>query len=339
MFAMKSNIIGIKGCLVMLALACASGVQADASGHGADAVRNALGKQEGDKDQTDLLKETLTSKDKQYSMLKKGKFTATYDLNYSYIGQQLIDAEFKDEQLSLFKIENNRSHSFTNTISADYGLKDNITGTASVSLVSRYSESNDFNGLSHSIGDLTMGARWQPFELKRDVPMMTVSGTARIPTGRSPYKTDATKNLATGSGTFAFTGGVNVSKVVDPVALFGNVNVTYSLPAKHLNQQRRGVTLKEVEPGPSFGYGMGFAYSLSYDISVNFALQHSISWPSVLRFENGSHYRTSLQNSAVMNYGVGVRLSPTNTVNVNLGVGMTSDSPDFSLGVNMPLNF
>ena len=35
----------------------------------------------------------------------------------------------------------------------------------------------------------------------------------------------------------------------------------------------------------------------------------------------------------------GVRLSPQTTVNVTLGVGMTSDSPDFSLGVNMPLNF
>ena len=62
-------------------------------------------KQEGDVDQSDLLKETLTSRDKQYSMLRKGKFAATYDLNYSYIGQQSIDAQFDEEssQLTLFQ--------------------------------------------------------------------------------------------------------------------------------------------------------------------------------------------------------------------------------------------
>ena len=323
-------------------LTLASGLAlAHTSGDGADAVRNALGKQEGDKDQTDLLKETLTSRDKQYSLLKQGKVAATYDLNYSYIGQQLIDAQFseEDQQLTLFKIENNRSHTFTNTVSVDYGLKDNITGTASVSLVTKYSESTDFSGMSHSIGDMTLGARWQPFELRRDLPAVTASGTVRLPTGRSPYRTDAKKSLATGSGTVAFTGGLNLSKVVDPVALFGNVSLTYSLPAKNLSQERGGRTLVQVKPGPSLGYGVGFAYSLSYDISVNFALQHAISWSSMLRFADGTKYRTSLQNSAVMNYGMGVRLSPTMNVNVTLGVGMTSDSPDFSLGVNMPLNF
>ncbi len=314
---------------------------AQTAGDSADAVRNALGKQEGDVDQTDLLKETLTSRDKQYSMLRKGKFAATYDLNYSYIGQQSIDAQFDEEssQLTLFKIENTRSHTFTNTLSADYGLLDNLTGTASVSLVSRYAESTSFTGMSHSIGDMTLGARWQPFELKRDQPTITASGTVRLPTGRSPYRTDATKSLATGSGVTAFTGGLNISKVIDPVALFGNANFTYSLEASHLSQERGGRTLVSVKPGPSFGYGVGFAYSLSYDISVNFALQHSISWPSTLRFDGGYKFKTTLQNAAVMNYGMGVRLSPQTTVNVTLGVGMTSDSPDFSLGVNMPLNF
>lgn len=339
MLFLKSN-RAVIGLLVGVLSSSVTGiVLAQPSGDGADAVRNALGKQEGDADQTDLLKETLTSKDKQYSLLKKGKFSASYDFSYSYIGQQSIDARFEDNQLTLFQIENTRSHSFSNTLSADYGLRDNLTGTASVSLMSRYSESTSFSGMSHSIGDLTLGARWQPFELRRDLPAITASGTLRLPTGRSPYRTDATKNLATGSGVTAFTGGLNLSKVIDPVALFGNVNATYSLPATHLSQARGGQILTSVKPGLSMGYGIGFAYALSYDISVNFALQHSISWASTLQFESGKSYRTGLQNSAVMNYGMGVRFSPTMTVNVSLGVGMTPDSPDFSLGVNMPVNF
>lgn len=335
----KSNVVLIGLLVGTVGSSFTNSALAQPSGDGSEAVRNALGKQEGDADQTDLLKETLTSRDKQYSLLKKGKLSTTYDFSYSYIGQQSIDARFDEERLTLFKIENTRSHSFTNTISADYGLRDNLTGTASVSLVSRYAESTSFSGMSHSIGDITLGARWQPIELRRDMPAITASGTVRLPTGRSPYRTDATKSLATGSGTTAFTGGLNLSKVVDPVALFGNVNFTFSLPASSLSQARSGQVLTSVKPGPSLGYGVGFAYALSYDISVNFALQHSISWASTLKFESGKSYRTGLQNSAVMNYGMGVRLSPTMTVNVSLGVGMTPDSPDFSLGVNMPLNF
>lgn len=324
---------------LLASFACS--VLAQPNGEGADAVRNALGKQEGDVDQSDLLKETLTSKDKQYSLLKHGKVAATYDLTYTYIGQQQIDAQFDSNtsQLTLFKIDNTRSHTFTHTISVDYGLLNNLTGNVSASLVDRYSESTSFSGLSHSLGDMTFGARWQPFELERDAPTITASGTVRLPTGRSPYRTDATKNLATGSGTTAFTGGLNFSKVLDPVALFGSANFTYSLDASHLNQYRGGKTLTTVKPGPSFGYGVGFAYALSYDISVNFALQHSISWASTLRFADGSNYKTGLQNSAMLNYGMGIRFSPTFTLNVTLGAGLTSDSPDFTLGVNMPLNF
>lgn len=324
---------------LLATLACS--VFAEQNADGSEAVRNALGKQEGDVDQSDLLKETLTSKDKQYSLLKRGKVAATYDLTYTYVGQQQIDAQFNSDNntLTLFKINNTRSHSFTHTIAVDYGLLNNLTGNFSAALVDRYSESSSFSGLSHSIGDMTVGARWQPFELERDAPTITASGTVRLPTGRSPYRTDATKDLATGSGTTAFTGGLNFSKVVDPVALFGSANFTYSLAASHLKQYRSGKTLTEVQPGPSFGYGVGFAYALSYDISVNFALQHSISWASTLRFDDGTTYRTSLQNSAVMNYGMGIRFSPTFTMNVTLGVGLTSDSPDFTLGVNVPLNF
>lgn len=114
-----------------------------------DAARDALGKQEGDVDQAALLKQTLTASDKQYSLLKKGKLAATYDLTYTYTGQQQIDAKFTDNTLTLFKIENTRSHTITNTFSVDYGLRDNLTGNVSLPIVSKYSESTTFSGLSH----------------------------------------------------------------------------------------------------------------------------------------------------------------------------------------------
>ncbi|HEX5355231.1 MAG TPA: transporter [Aquabacterium sp.] len=306
---------------------------------GNDAARDALGKREGDVDQAALLKETLTASDKQYSLLKKGKWAATYDLNYSYTGQQQIDAKFTDSTLTLFKIENTRAHTITNTVSVDYGLRDNLTGNVSLPLVSKYSESSTFSGMSHGFGDLNVGARWQPFEMRRDAPSITTSATVRLPTGRSPYRSIDGQNLSTGSGTAGLTLGVNASKIIDPIALFGSASVGVSMPARHINQVRDNVTLVAVHPGPSLTLGGGFAYALSYDVSTTMSLQESLSFPSKLVFEDGTSSRTSVQTSGMFSLGLGVRTSPQNTINMNLGIGLTSDSPDFTLGMNMPLSF
>ena len=313
--------------------------EAGAATPAGDAAREALGKKEGDVDQAALLKDTLTASDKQYSLLRKGKWAATYDFNYAYTGQQQIDARFTDSTLTLFKITNTRAHTFTNTVSADYGLKDNLTGNLSLPLVSKYSESSSYSGTSHTWGDLQAGVRWQPFEARRNVPSITTSASLRLPTGRSPFKTIDGQNLATGSGTAGLSLGANTSRIIDPIALFGSVSLGFSAPARHLSQVRDGVTLKEVRPGPSVGFGAGFAYALSYDVSTTMSIQQSVSFPTTLVFAGGSSSRTSLQSSAMFNIGLGVRTAPQTTFNLTLGVGLTSDSPDFTLGVNMPLSF
>lgn len=325
--------------LALAALTLTLSVTQAQQASGNDAARDALGKKEGDVDQAALLKETLTASDKQYSLLKKGKWAATYDLSYAYTGQQQIDAKFTDSTLTLFKIENTRSHTITNTVSVDYGLRDNLTGNISLPLVSKYSESTTFSGMTHGFGDLNVGARWQPFEMRRDAPSITTSASVRLPTGRSPYRSIDGQNLSTGSGTAGLTLGVNASKIIDPIALFGSASVGVSMPARHINQVRDNVTLVAVHPGPSVTLGGGFAYALSYDVSTTMSLQESLSFPSKLEFADGTSSRTSVQTSGMFNLGLGVRTSPQNTINMTLGIGLTSDSPDFTLGMNMPLSF
>jgi len=48
---------------------------------------------------------------------------------------------------------------------------------------------------------------------------------------------------------------------------------------------------------------------------------------------------TSMQVAALLSFGLGVRLNPKTTVNLSAGIGLTTDSPDFSLGLNIPLTF
>ena len=310
-----------------------------ASSSSTTAARDALKQQEGDTDQTKLLRETLTSVDKQYSLIKRGKIQTTYDFNYSYIGQEKINADISTGELTLFNIENDSSHTITNTLSVDYGVRDNLTASVSLPLVSKYSENPAFSGLSHSVGDIGLGVRYQPFESKRGAPSLTFTGNVRLPTGKSPFEVDVNQGLATGSGLTTFTGGVNINHIVDPVALFGSFNVSYSLDAKDLSQFRNGRILTRVEPGASFGFGLGFAYALSYGITTSVALQENISAKTKLHFADGTAVNTRIQTSGMLNFGLGYRISPKTTINVTAGLGLTDDSPNFSLSLSAPLAF
>lgn len=308
-----------------------------------DAARDALGKKEGDADSTTLLKDTLSATNKQYSLLREGKYGLTYDLNYAYIGQQLIAANFTDQKLTEFSIQNTRGHTLTNTFSADYGLKDNLTVNLTVPIVSRYSQTAADSELQHGFGDISVGARLQPFPLSRGASSVTLSGSVRLPTGRSPFEVVEGQGLSTGSGYASATLGLNLSKVIDPVAIFGSLSATFALPAKNLDQKHNGSTLVEVAPGQTLGLGVGFAYAMSYNITTTLSFQESISGSTRLSYIDPTgkwvDNKTASQTSAMMNLGLGVRVSPLTTMNFSVGIGLTSDSPDFTFGMNMPLNF
>lgn len=314
-----------------------------------DAAREALSKKEGDVDQAKLLKETLTATDKQYSLIRQGNTAVTYDLTYSYIGQQTIDVSFSDTgEINNFGLTNTRGHTLTNTVSADYGVADNLTANFTVPLVSRYSQTETSTGVTNAFGDISLGARYQPFSMSRDLPTLTTTASLHLPTGRSPFKTIEGQGLGTGAGYASMTVGANASKIVDPVAIFGSLNLTVGAPAKHLSQVRDGRTLTEVRPGPALSWGAGFAYALSYNISTSISFQETVAGRSKLTLvttgsgpDSGTETvkNTTSQTSAVLNMGLGVRTSPLTTVNFTVGIGLTSDTPDFTFGMNMPLHF
>jgi hypothetical protein len=56
----------------------------------ADAARDALAKKEGEGDQSALLKQTLTAVDKQYTLIRRNQLALTYDVSYSYVGEDRI---------------------------------------------------------------------------------------------------------------------------------------------------------------------------------------------------------------------------------------------------------
>lgn len=313
----------------------------------ANSAADALKKQAGDVDQATLLKDTLTKTERQYSLLRAGRVAANYDFNYSYVGTESIDVGFTQGtgDIDLFRIETTRAHTITNTLSVDYGLLDNLTLSGTFPFVSKFTQSTEFSGVTFGIGDLTLGARYQPF-VQTTGPTFTVTGNLSLPTGRSPFDEIIGQNTSTGSGYASGTLGINASQVFDPVALFGSLNFTAGKSVDHLHQYNKtdGSTLTGLRPGKGIGFGAGFTYALSYNVSTSVSFQENVTTSSTISVVDSTNTpqaprSTTMQVAALLNFGLGIRLNPKTTVNLTAGIGMTADSPNFSLGLNLPLTF
>lgn len=263
-----------------------------------------------------------------------------WDASYAYSGVKQIN---NDVNTNALIVNNLKSHTLTNNFSLDYGLRDDFAVNISAPFVGRYSQSDATDGKVSDMGDISLGARFQPFPTDKDLPTITLNTSVRLPTGSSPFKTFNAEGLSSGSGFTSLTAGVNISKILDPAALFGSISATYNLKASDLYQNRNGARLIEVDPGASISFGAGFATALSYKVSTSLAYQQTISTRSKLTYLKSDNTTTVLESvgstSAMLNFGLGLRATPTTSLNFTFGVGLTSDSPDFTFGVNMPLSF
>ncbi|KRW58030.1 flagellar protein FilC [Pseudomonas sp. TTU2014-080ASC] len=300
-----------------------------------DDARQALSKKDDDADSTKALEEVFQAAEKSYTLLKKGERTLTYGFDYSLVRDTMIETIRTGKDVYSVIGHSEANHTFTNSFTFDYGVWDNLTFSFRVPLIAKYDTERDLD--AYSLGDVSASLRWQPWTSLRGKPVTTLYATLGLPTGDSPYDINPNNDLSTGSGYYSLGLGANVSYVIDPVVLFGSVGYTYNLPVKDIDQVRGGRLLEEVEPGSSINLSMGFAYSLSYDVSLatSYQMQHSLK--PTFRFVDGKA-EGSEQTSSVMNFSLGLRTAPDRIVNVNAGFGMTEDSPDVILGLSMPLD-
>ena len=309
----------------------------------AEAARDALQQKASDSSSEKSLDQVFKASEKTYSLTKKGKFSMNYDVNYSFYRDSRVDIALTedDSTITRFRIREDAQHSFSNNIDVSYGLKDNLTLTTSLPLVYKM----DFLGgkTAMGLGDVSFGLRWQPIPLKRGLPSTTLFTSLSTATGDSPYEINSSRDLSTGKGYYSVTSGISMSKVTDPLVLFGSTSFSFSNKISSLNQSVGDRALTSVSPGNSLGLTFGFAYSLNYDVSMNASFQYSLTGNSRFAFVNGagvvSVVEPATQVSSSLNYTLSLRTSPKRIVNISMGYGLTEDSPDVTLGFSMPLEF
>ena len=301
----------------------------------ADQAASALQKKETDATQETNLQEVFTSNERQYSLIKKGVFSSYYDIDYTYYRDTRVDASMEDGSLNNLRFEEDANHTLTNTFTVQYGLMDNLTLSASLPLVAKKELLKDKTAAG--LGDINFGARWEPFPLKQGRLPLVLFGSLSTKTGDSPYEIGIDE-LSTGKGYYSAGVGASTRKYIDPVVLFSSVSVNYGFKESGLDQARGRRTLESFDPGVSGGFAFGFAYSFNYDVSLTMSYQQSFNTGAKFYFSNGESYESGDQSSAMLSFALGVRVSPETIVNGTVGIGLTEDAPDVSLGLSFPLD-
>ncbi|ENX17780.1 hypothetical protein F895_00928 [Acinetobacter sp. CIP 64.2] len=310
----------------------------------ADQAANALQKKESDATQETNLQEVFTSNERQYSLIKKGVFSSYYDLDYTYYRDSRLDLAMNDSNSSLsrLRVEEDANHTLTNTFTVQYGLLDNVTLSASLPFVAKKDLLKDQT--TAGLGDINFGARWEPFPLKQGRLPLVLFGSLSTKTGDSPYDVGMDE-LSTGKGYYSVGAGASTRKYIDPVVLFASVSTSYGFKESGLNQQRGANIntgspriLESFDPGLSGGFSFGFAYSFNYDVSLTMSYQQSFNTGAKFYFSEGESYKSADQSSAMLSFALGVRVSPETIVNGTVGIGLTEDAPDVSLGLSFPVD-
>ncbi|EPX3862319.1 putative pilus system protein FilC [Acinetobacter baumannii] len=304
---------------------------------GANQAANALQKKEGDATQETNLQEVFTSNERQYSLIKKGVISSYYDLDYTYYRDTRIDLALADNssQLNRLRVEEDANHTLTNSFTFQYGVLDNLTLSATLPFVAKSEIIRDTT--TAGLGDISLGARWEPFPLKQGRLPLVLFGSVSTKTGDSPYEIGLDE-LSTGKGYYSVGVGASTHKYIDPVVLFASASANYGFKESGLNQARGSRTLTSFDPGISGGFSFGFAYSFNYDVSLTMSYQQSFNMDAEFQFNNGDSYKSPDQSSAMLSFALGVRVSPETIVNGTVGIGLTEDAPDISLGLSFPLD-
>ncbi len=217
------------------------------------------------------------------------------------------------------------------------------------------------------LGDISAGLTYQLFYEHGLLPDLSVGLRARFPTGRSQFDIfeDISKQgafgsvedfvqrlnsegLPIGSGFWALTGSISAVKAFDPVVLFGTIGYQYSFPRDVTLIAITGVPSEggvllhpeavstRVNPGGTLNLSLGFAISLTREVSTSFSFSEGITFSTK---QAGTKIADSYLNVGQFNVGISLALSRRVSVNFSGSIGVTPDAPNLGLTLSVPVAF
>lgn len=177
------------------------------------------------------------------------------------------------------------------------------------------------------IGDVTGGFSYHLWRESDLLPDVILTGSVKTDTGNGPF--DVSINEAsTGTGFWGVTGGLTFVKVSDPGALFANVGYFY-----HIEDTVNGV---KFDPADSVSWGLGYSWALNPYLSLTTNVNGRYVFETRA---NGIKIAGSNQTIANMSLGLTYGYGINRAFDISFGLGLTDESPDFSLSLSMPFTY
>ncbi len=309
-----------------------------------------------DREAQEEAKKALTRLEKDYVLLKKKQFEVEYTFSFTYYSANqiylesfaILDPVFLT--LGQFGIERAKRHIFVNSLAFRYGILDNLQFDVNVPYVYRYDrlsrgEQNQEETLERAgLGDISVNMSFQPIRETKSRPAIILNFGYKFKTGKSPYEIDPQKDVPTGTGYRSAKFSVSWVKSVDPVVVFGSLGYTYNFTEdvdQTVEANNQTQTLDKVYPGDNINLALGFAYALAYNFSMNVQYINTYVLPTYIKKEGEpkSKVANSTFNLAMLKLGTGWALTPKVPLSFSLYVGLTQDSPDYTVELRIPFKF
>lgn len=154
-------------------------------------------------------------------------------------------------------------------------------------------------------------------------------------TGADAFATNAQKRPPLGSGFWNTKLGVTGVKITEPAAVFWNAGYTVNWTRHHIpvtvsnaEDGSTSIVYVDIKPAKAIDVGGGFAYAINPQLSINTGV--SISWNGAAH-SNGKRVPNSIFTAASLRLGAVWLTQKRLPVDLGLNIGLTDDSPDFSL--------
>lgn len=203
------------------------------------------------------------------------------------------------------------------------------------------------------IGDIEGGFSYQLMKEKTGWPALVASVRVKSRTGKDPFEVDPNDEIATGSGFWGVRGGFSLIKTMDPVVVFANLGYTYNISRTVQFEQSafqgsgRNVGDIDFDPGDSIEWGLGFAYALSPEFSLNIQyVQQLVMKSSIddIQFPENAGIETgdiagSHQNIPSLRFGTVLAFEQGRYLDFSVSIGLSEDAPDITVQLAMPFRF
>lgn len=286
-----------------------------------------------EEEERDEEEEILEAAGREYMLMPAGTLGMELNINYAYYSTDMLRP--REGQ-----VEYRSNHNITNSLIIESARRDNLTIDASIPFVYKYDQVGTDRSMDvTNLGDISLGAKYQPFKAGNRWPPPILNLRFTFPTGRGDYDINPQRELSTGSGLYALSGGVSASQPIDPVNAYASLNYRHRFTRDNVDQRRPGGLLEKVDPGDRISVNMGFGYAVSYRASMSISFAYTYGFSTDLHYADGSKQSTGDQVSATMNINTSWRIRPGRTVIIGLSKGLTNEDPDFAFSVRLPVEF